>query len=553
MNFGEYGLPGANTIITPVVFPISSTAVGQSITVSGTSSTYHNTGSNQMGIRDQNGVLIATVSAGGNTTVTFDASNNTWSVSGTNLSPILWLQSNTVISGGLTHAPVGIIQLSTNLAVFVTTNAGNIFGTAYDMTNGALGTTTQILAGGVGNVVTNGLITLDATHGLIVGDTFMVCFSVAALVITPGAGVAATATAVSATALTATSFTVVSKTGTTVQARAATIAGVTITAGAAVTIFTAAGTGDTYGAPLIRSATQVLAIVGDVSSTYGFAHYTVAGSVVTANSSAVAANFFGLSANRSTYPVLMTADEWWLFIVDGATGTRVLKLTVSGTTVTLTQGTVFGGAGTQSLANIQQTVKVNATTITAFVGNPLYCTYLFGTLTGITLSNVVGGGSFGTSSNPGTGGSGALSLQSPAANSSFPNIYTGYSLTAISASTSKTILHADEAFPNTEINFRASYQTGLGGAQVTTPPLMFRFSTKDILIGIDNVTSGPNIPGVGLSLDRTSAQTSFTTFNIPAITTINNPGLYDQKVSVTASKGCILQAGGKISSFEVVL
>lgn len=501
-----------------------------------------NSGSYQIGVRDNTGTLLTAINPGGVAFLGLESNltqAGTWDVQGSGIGPILWLRSNVAISGGSTHVAVATIQLSSTLAVFITTNAGNIYGTAYDMSAGSLGTTTLILTGGIGTLATNGAMALDGTHGLLVGTSFMIAFSVSGLAITPGASVASTATVDSAAVLSASSFVVQSHTGTSYQARACTVSGVTITAGTATTVATAGTSALSMAkaAPLVRSATQVIALVQDTGGNKLIcAHYTVSSTSVTADSTANVTNCLG--SNNMTAPILNVAGEWWFFGVDGS-GTWPFKLTVSGVTLTVTKGSAALAAATGAIPPFTQTQKINSTTF-AFFQPTTIGDYVIGTISTCVKGNLFGNVAANSSS---------VAIGCASTNGSFINTYTGHII--VGTGSAYTLIHIDEAFTNTAVNPRASYSAG----SVGYAPMLFRFSGRDIILGF-SYDAGNVMPGIGLFIDQTSNQTPYQQFSIPQIaidsTMISNavyPG--GQAISVTATKGAILGTGGRISSFEV--
>lgn len=479
--------------------------------------TITNSGAFEIGYKDAAGNLITTIQTNGIVRIALTANGTaagTWKANGNNISPLRWLRSMFQLTGGTTSVPVGIIQLSPSISVLITTVGADTVGTVYDNSTDTLGASQVILAGGLGSVSVDCLIALDSTHGFIAGATNSICFSVAGTVLTMGAAVA-TPTAAQILARGAkhssTVVTLIARLGSAVQGRVFTISGVTITAGAWATIYTSGGSlqmGTCTTSVIIRSATQGIAFFADIFAGFGVAvHYTIsAGTTITGNSNI--ANVWQYLAGMSR-TVFMATDEWWFFGGSGALSASVVKLTVSGTTLTaVITGAVITTAVTM---NEEAAVKVNANTI-ALAFSAAALDIVLGTLT--------------TTARIGLPIAYNNGIRAQSLDSSTIDQYTGYGINA-----SLALAATDESFASTTTYIRAILNPSL--------TILFRFSTKDVFI--------PNVPGPqGAIIDRSVNVDNFKTFSpLPAI-----PSFY---ATSSLNRGIMLGTSGKLSVFEVAI
>ncbi|MES2073877.1 MAG: hypothetical protein V4488_26220 [Pseudomonadota bacterium] len=248
--------------------------------------------------------------------------------------------------------------MSNTLCVFLTTSGGSTYGTVYDLAANAVGTTTLLMSSA--GVKSSAMLT--ASTGIVLGAT-SVAFSVSGTTIAPGAPVTVVGMTLDhALLLSPTQAALVGHTGVNLLAAAISIAGTTLNIGAATTVaaMSGAAAAPVSCPPIARSATQIIGVAVDTGSGVQSKawHATIAGTVVTANSSV---NFgaAALSTTNHSNLVSMALDEWWL--VEGGSG--VWKLTVTGANIAAAAGGTAAGIGFSTDPAYPRAAKLNATTL----------------------------------------------------------------------------------------------------------------------------------------------------------------------------------------------
>jgi hypothetical protein len=312
-----------------------------------------NSGNFEFAVRNSAGTLITVVLPGGRARMALSdisTAAGAWFASGDKLSPFFWKMLNATISGGGSQHIRSTIYLSETLCVFISEASSTMYATAYDVANNTLGTTTSLGAIGATLYFTGAM---DATRGLVVANTSTVAFSVSGTTITVGNLITTPASMEQAIILSATQAMLVSNTGldklvTGLYLPAA--PSVTLAAGAATAVYTAAsgGSAPIQVSAVKRSATQVIlagcnngnsakAVHVSISGTTPFTGITKDSEVVFTGGKGAGVYYGAVCSNL----VFMATDEWWCFYWEVSDRIAVGKITVSGVTLSFTQGSAF--------------------------------------------------------------------------------------------------------------------------------------------------------------------------------------------------------------------
>ncbi|MEQ1888909.1 MAG: hypothetical protein ABL951_06980 [Alphaproteobacteria bacterium] len=329
--------------------------------------------------------------------------------------------------------------------------------------------------------------------------------------------------------------------------------GVTITAGTPTNIVTATTVPlYPYGVPpLKRSATQAIVIVGDTGNVARAQHVAIGAApstTITAGTLAV----FPTAVNPGLYDricsnlVFMATDEWWFFYQNSANDLAVCKLTVSGSTVTLTAGTgPFAGSGDIYFRNwysAPSAAKLSATQIMGHVAGGLNADVYIGTMTGVTSAGAAGLSIGVASSLPNN-----VNCQG--------NDWSGYIFSRRSPTTGDgetSLIYIDEAMPGGIAVARAAASLNISNSNNSYLQII-RTAGKDIVIGGQSSGNLEN-PGAGLILNRTG-KTQFDAFSLPFISLPYKPMTFSVPSLFHIGGNNIIAFGGytmgRVYCFEV--